>query len=414
MLSSFDSLEHTQATLNKSIKRVLGALYLLTNSRRVKSVQNKEKIKILFVISELSLWKTENLYLFMLNHPRFEPILGLVVSPENTYFTEPLKNYICKKNYKWSFVEGKDISNINPDIIFYQKPYYSAYYDDIRHDRHWNALFCYVGYAFNSMDVDWAVNTGLYNFAWHIYYENELAAQTRRPLMRNKGKNLMITGLPFQDILMKSKSEYDDPWKKCGNRKRIIYAPHHTIGGIHFEGIDFSTFLNNAEFILQLAHKYQDQVQWAFKPHPLLKKNLISIWGEERTEAYYKEWASLPYSQLEEGKYESLFKYSDAMIHDCGSFTIEYLYTHNPVLYLIKDDHHADNLNSFATKAFNLHYKAINKTEIEDFILNVIDNKDIMKAEREKFYEDYLIPPHGKTACQNIVNAILGIEEYKV
>ena len=36
-----------------------------------------------------------------------------------------------------------------------------------------------------------------------------------------------------------------------------------------------------------------------------------------------------------------------------------------------------------------------------------------MKSEREHFYNKYLIPPHGKTACENIINAILGQEEYK-
>ena len=101
------------------------------------------------------------------------------------------------------------------------------------------------------------------------------------------------------------------------------------------------------------------------------------------------------------------------MIHDCASFTIEYHYTLNPVLYLIKDEHHADCLNTFATKAFDLHYKASNKIEIEKFIQNVIEDKDPMRMKREQFYNECLLPPNGKTACQNIINAILGEEEYK-
>ncbi len=412
-MGAFDSLEHSQSTLNKLIKKFIGACYLLKINQKVKKVRKKDKIKVLFVLTELSPWKTEILYLSMLEHPRFEPILGVSISPEDISFRKPLEQYLSQKEYEWRNINGRYISEeIKPDIIFYQKPYYSAYKEDIRYDRHWDALFCYVYYAFNSVELDFAINVGLYNFAWQIYYENEMSAQSRRPLMKNKGKNIVVTGMPIQDMLLRPKSLFKDPWKPLGNRKRIIYSPHHTIGDIHFEGIEFSTFLNNAEAMLQLAQKYQDQIQWAFKPHPLLYKNLVIVWGEERAKAYYQKWANLPNSQLELGRYEALFKYSDALIHDCASFTIEYHYTLNPVLYLVKDKHHADCLNAFATRAFDLHYKASNINDIERFIQNVIQGKDPMLKEREQFYKECLLPPNGKTACQNIINSILGKEEY--
>ena len=410
----FSSLEHTQTTFNNLIKRIIAVCYLLKKPQKIRKVRKKDKIKVLFVLTELGPWKTEILYLTMLKHPRFEPILGVSTSPEDASFRKPLEQYLNQKKYAWQSIDGRIISEeIQPDIIFYQKPYYSAYNEDVRYDRHWNALFCYVYYAFNSVELDFATNVGLYNFAWQIYYENEMSAQCRRPLMKNKGKNIVVTGMPIQDLLLKPKSDYEDPWKPLCNLKRIIYAPHHTIGDIHFDGIEFSTFLSNAEAMLAFAQKYQKQVQWAFKPHPLLYKNLVSVWGEERTDAYYQKWATLPNSQVELGRYEALFKYSDAMIHDCASFTIEYHYTLKPVLYLIKDEHHADCLNTFATKAFDLHYKASTVSEIETFIQNVIEENDPMRIEREKFYNDLLLPPNGKSACQNIINAILGLEEYR-
>ena len=324
-MKSFDSLEHTQATLNDLRKKIIATCYILKKSQKIKKIRKKDKIKVLFVLTELGPWKTEILYLAMQKHPRFEPVLGVTTSPEDASFRKPLEDYLNKKKYEWNSINGRIISEeIQPDIIFYQKPYYSAYNEDVRYDRHWNALFCYVYYAFNSVELDFATNVGLYNFAWQIYYENEMSAQCRRPLMKNKGKNIVVTGMPIQDMLLKPKSNFDDPWKQLGQLKRIIYAPHHTIGDIHFDGIEFSTFLSNADVMLEFAKKYKNQVQWAFKPHPLLYKNLVSVWGEERTDHYYQQWASLPNSQLELGRYEALFKYSDAMIHDCASFTIEY------------------------------------------------------------------------------------------
>ena len=160
-------------------------------------------------------------------------------------------------------------------------------------------------------------------------------------------------------------------------------------------------------------HKYEDKVQWAFKPHPLLYTKLIKIWGKEKTDRYYDEWKNAENSQYENGQYDALFKYSDAMIHDCSSFTIEYHYTKNPVMYLLRQQGRESTYNEFGQRAFDLHYKGHTKEEIEQFIENVINGIDPLKEEREKFYNECLIPPYGKTACENIINAILGEAEYK-
>ena len=39
--------------------------------------------------------------------------------------------------------------------------------------------------------------------------------------------------------------------------------------------------------------KYQDSVQIAFKPHPLLKVKLRDKWGEKATAEYYRKWEEL-------------------------------------------------------------------------------------------------------------------------
>lgn len=414
-MAYFDTFEHTQYTLFRLIKGLVGGCYKLNMPNKVREIRKKDKIKVLFVLSELSPWKTEALYQQMLEHPRFEPVIGVAGSPEEPEYRKPLEDYLKQKQIAFLRINGTIVSQeIKPDVIFYQKPYYWAYTDDLKFDRHWNALFCYVGYAFNTMEIDWAVNNALYKYAWQIYFENESAAKSRRLAAKNYGKNIVVTGMPIQDKLLTPKEEYQNPWKPCGDKLKIIYAPHHTIGDMFFEGINFSTFLENADAMLEMAIKYQDKVQWAFKPHPMLYPKLLNIWGEERTNAYYNKWATLPNTQLENGKYEALFKYSNAMIHDCSSFTIEYLYINKPVLYLTKDKHHADNLNEFASKAFDMHYKAQTNEEIERFITDVvIGGNDTMSEQRKAFYNSNLITPNQKSACQNIINAILGVEEYK-
>lgn len=381
---------------------------------KIRKIRQKKKIKVLFLASELNPWKTEELFLEMRKHPRFTPILALFTSPEIPNAREQLETYCKEKEYNFIDLDIVDMKSLKADIIFYQKPYIDwVYPQKMKIEKHLYALFCYVGYAFNTMNESWCFNQNLYRYAWQIYYENERLAKERMSYISQRRKNVVVTGLPIQDRLNIKPENVTDPWKDEKGRKRIIYAPHHTISDMHLDGIAFSTFLDYSDFMFEMAEKYKEEVYFAFKPHPILYKNLLKVWGKERTDAYYNRWASLENGQLETGPYTGLFMHSDAMIHDCSSFTIEYHYTKNPVLYLIKDDHHADNLSILSRMAFNLHYKAKTRNEIEHFIQNIISGTDSLKQEREVFFKESLMPPHGKTACENIINSILGIEEYR-
>ena len=393
-------------------------LYRKLMPLRIKYIRSKKVIKVLFVITEVGPWKTKELYKAMVKHRRFRPFIGISESCEVPDEKKELIHFLKKIGIPFVDLD-KDTKNvfhnISPDIIFYQKPYEEVYKKNIRYWKHMSSLFCYVCYAFRSSDVSWSINLPLFDLLCQQYFENKLVASPYRlSLMNDKGKQAVVTGLPIQDQLMIPKEKFADPWKKQDHpKKRIIYAPHHTIGGIHMPGLALSSFLENGELLLDLMHKYKDQVQWTFKPHPLLYKNLLIVWGQEKTDRYYDEWKNAENSQFEDGEYDALFKYSDAMIHDCSSFTIEYHYTKNPVMYLVRQQGLESSYNEFGQKAFDLHYKGHSKEQIEQFILNVINGIDPMKSEREHFYNKYLIPPHGKTACENIINAILGQEEYK-
>lgn len=381
---------------------------------KVWNIRRKRKIKVLFVLQNLGAWKSEALYVAMLNHERFMPIL-LVIRSENEYDDrKQIKKYLEEKGYQYIVVdETLGFRNVvHPDIIFYQKTYEYDIHPQCFYGRNLYALFCYVNYAFHSVDEKWAHNTRLLNIAWQVYFENEQAMQMPRLLMRNKCKNGIVTGLPMTDEYLVSSGDSCNPWKHQEHpKKKIIWAPHHSIDPGNW--ILYSTFLEYADFMFLMAEKYRDKVQFAFKPHPLLRRKLDLLWGEQRTSEYYQKWAIMSNTQLEEGKYVDLFKTSDAMIHDCGSFTIEYHYTHNPVMYIVRgeEQNHVADLNAFAKQAFYLHYLAKCKNDVEQFILDVIDGIDSKKEERIKFYRESLRPPFGRMASENIIQAILGDSE---
>lgn len=380
-------------------------------------IRRKNQIRFLFIVQELSQWKSEALYKAMLIHPRFTPILGVSPSLEYPGAEQKVVDYIRSKGYTFFLLDpNKRISEqIDVDLLMHQKPYSKGISPLHRIHKNLAIPTVYIPYYLSTITEGWLVNQRLCLLAWREFIDNEDCCNEWRKVQRLKGLNYAVTGLPIMDDLLSTKSDLKDVWPNNDGRKRIIYAPHHTIGDYHLTGISYSTFLVFAQFMLELRDKYQDQVYFVFKPHPLLYAKLIdSYWGLEKTKAYYEAWNKPGHSHIEQNdSYLSLFKYSDALIHDCGSFTIEYLYTGNPVMYLIKDEHHKDNLNQTASHAFDLHYMGETKEDIEQFVQNVISGNDPYADKRDRFSKNVLLPPNGESACNNIMNAILGEGNYK-
>lgn len=370
---------------------------------RIQQIRSKKVIKVAFVLSDLGKWKTEFLFRAMLCHPRFSPVI--FVEPNSFGDNQEsvvLKNYLERQKYNFfELATSKKISDYTrPDILFCQEPYSG----NIK--KNFLSLYCFVPYAYHTTDAKWFIDTPMLNIAWQVYYENSLAAKNVSKIMKNKGRNCIVTGLPSSDLFYQQ-FIYKDPWKRqIGKKKRIIWAPHHTIFDNQF--VCHSTFLEYFDTMLLLAQKYENKIQIAFKPHPVLKAKLYQIWGKEKTDIYYLKWENRDNTQLILGTYVSLFLYSDAMIHDCGSFMVEYHYTKKPVMYLVNKKFRTDELNEFGKRAFDLHYIGRNSEDIELFINNVIEGNDYMKDLRMRFYSECLLPPFGNSASNNIINSIIG------
>lgn len=377
------------------------------------NIRKKEKIKVLFILTSVGSWKTERLYLEMKNYPRFDPYI-LITEANDEDETAELSLYLSGKGYDFRrSIKGEDLTEtIKPDIIFYQKPY--SFYpleDSLKFYNYlYSTVLCYVTYGFHNSNLAASNNEMLQNVCFQNYFENADVAREIASAVDGKGRNFLVTGLPPADEYLQDKSLVVDPWKKQEiKKKRIIYAPHHSLPQDEGNWLHYSTFMSYGEFILSLAEKYQDQVQFAFKPHPLLRGKLEKYLGVDWTNAYFNKWASLPNCQIEEGDYAGLFRYSDAMIHDCGSFMAEYHYTGNPVMYLVTDEKRIRSiLTHYCQLAFDLHYKGRDLESIEHFIKNVIGGVDPLKKQRKEYLNKYLLPPEGETATHNIIDAILG------
>ena len=243
-----------------------------------------------------------------------------------------------------------------------------------------------------------------HSLLWKYLLETEFQKQYAEEYEKSKGDNVEIIGTLVLEDLMRPDYQPIDVWKPQEvKKKRIIWAPHHTVDYL----FNFSNFLTYCEEMLRIAEKYKEQIQIAFKPHPVLKFKLINLWGVEKTEDYYNRWLNLANGQIEQGDYIDLFKTSDAMIHDCGSFTAEYLYTQKPVLFQIRDEKVKEEFNTFGQACFAQHYHAYSIEETEAFIRDVvIADNDPKKEDREQFYKNYLYPKDGIMPSDKIISLL--------
>lgn len=371
-------------------------------------MRKQKIINVVFKIENLGAWKTEELYKLMLGHPRFDPKLYITKNMVEDD-RENLRAYLDKKGYEYLEIDGinKTVWDYSyPDIVVFQKPYRDTFDGMMHLLRYHKTLFIYVSYGMHSSIEEWSYQWPYPQKCWQNYYENVVMANEYSRLLHSRIPNSYATGLPIMDELLTPKELIADQWKIHNiHKKRIIYAPHHSIDPEN--EWHTSTFLENGEAILELAKKYSDKIQWTFKPHPLLREKVEKVWGKDKTDQYYDEWSKVSWSQFEKGKYMGIFKYSDAMIHDCGSFIMEYLYMDKPVMYLMKNEELYKTFNASYNKALSLHYQAWNIDEVEAFIRNVISGEDSLKDDRATFKRDYLTPPNHNSASQNILDCIL-------
>lgn len=390
--------------------------YIASIPQKVAALSRKDKLRVLFFAQHPAYWRCDPLYRSMLSHPRFEPFIVVCGEVELGYSqmqkdASAMEKYLRQKGYDYRLAYNSDSDTwldirkqINPDLLFYSKPYQGTLPRRYQIDRFWDKLFCYLPYGYQTTNVAGICNPRYCQLSWLRFTESPLVMENS-PVCR---RNIRITGSTKGDEFeAHRRGAVTSPWKTNDSHvKRIIWAPHHSVAGGE---LGYSTFLQMHDTFLSLAQKYEGRIEIAFKPHPLLRTTLYGLpeWGEERTDAYYRQWQQRPGCIFVDGDYVDLFLTSDAMIHDCSSFTLEYLLTGNPVMYLAKEG--IDNtLNGFGRKAFDLHYKGITEEDVTRFIEDVvIGGNDPMKGDRDKFYRQHLLPPNGKTATENMIDEIL-------
>ncbi len=241
--------------------------------------------------------------------------------------------------------------------------------------------YCYMGRSFWGIDC---LKSETFSYFWKIFSENQYVLKLAKKYEIIKGENVVVSGYPKMDTLANIK--INDK-----NKKMIIIAPHHTIDNSERA---VGGFLQFSDIILQLPKKYPN-IDFVFRPHPLLFENLnTKYWGKEKTDKYLSELLSnsnITYS--EEGNYLELFANSNALIHDCSSYTAEYLYTGKPCAFMYRKDLNPNCIwTDFGKSCIKSHYLIKNNLDLDLFIDNVIiKGNDYLKMQRDNFAKEQVM-----------------------
>jgi hypothetical protein len=350
-------------------------------------VINNAKIKVAFFITQKQLWSAQSVYNELKKNNIFEPIIIVFPDKENkidSYANTCKSNYIYFESQNMNVIYGYDIvkdeylsyENISADIVFFDQPY-PRLPENLRWPKIYkSSLVCYIPYGYKIASFyESHFNIDLTNSCWAVFAESDWHKEQFCKYGELNGENIVTSGYPKLDVYL-NKTKDDSMWKlsaqaNCSKIKKVIWAPHWSI-----DDINYSTFHTNYNYFLDLA-KNNKNISWIFKPHQRLKHYLIEkgFMSDKEVNDYYNEWDNLDNGYFyDESDYFELFKTSDALITDCGSFLAEYLPTHKPIIHLINKK--SKGYNEIGNEITSTYYKAYNIEDLILFINNVIINED--------------------------------------
>ena len=389
-------------------------LYVICHQIVRRRLRGKSKLSVAFILINSDTWKLDGLYAELKKHKRFNPII--IVAPFVTKGDEFLKEqmnqcvHLCQtRNYKYltgyDFVNKKSISlnqNNAFDIVFFTNPNLLTSKEYLI-ENFKTSLTCYVPYSFR-IDKQYAYefNNPFVNFTWMNFWETDYHKKLSESYALNKGKNVRVTGYPQLDLFMK---ERGDSLRPAARKKKIIWAPHWTIPGLQATGLDWSCFLDFESVFLEIADNWSDDIEIVMKPHPFLFNLLESTcWGNEKVMDYKREWGRRENCSILHGDYTNLFLTSDALIHDSGSFLVEYLALNRPAAYMTKNADSCDKrFNDIGCEAISAHHIIENTTDLMAFTKGIVEGVDYRVHERKLFQDKYT---NYNSASKSIVAAM--------
>ena len=379
----------------------------------IRRIKKKNKINVAFFCMSVSLWKYDTIFQMMQKDPFFHPLF--FISPRKDSYRVRRKeikmmiDFCRKKGYEYVnmrsnlYYLGQKINNYDIDVAFYSQPYSNISPRSYYYDKLCAALLCYVPYGYLISKMEHNYVSLLNQIAWKVYMPTSVTKYTASLFCKDTS-NMEDVGYPGYDMYLNSES-YN--WKKTG-LKKIIWAPHFSIRSNSW--LHLSSFLFIYREMVEIAKKYKNEALFVFKPHPHLYPALCAEWGVKQTNDYYSLWSNMENTVLVEGNGYPVFKSSDALIHDCASYLLDYMYTQKPCLYVSLSGKLNVETAEDGMDAYEAHYHAKSSEDIDSFIQHVvIGGEDNMQGQRKDVLKKHILPKTGRSATENIIGSIKAI-----
>lgn len=379
-----------------------------------------QKIKVAFAVVFDSVFPTRTIFEKLLNDDVFDPYILMLPNVSNSYkyqinlYESGLKS--LSEQYPGRVIgaydaEKDEYAEFGDEypVMFFCNPYKHLVhpYHHVEYFLDKDVLPIYSSYGFAALKFwDEVIATPFYNYMWKCTLETESNLEHLKKTEKIRGKNGVVTGYLKMDKLAELKPVPH-------TRKRIMICPHHTVWG--WKNLNIGNFLSYAEYFQRLPEMFPE-ADFIFRPHPLLLANLKlhKVWTQAQIDEYMARLLAHPNMVYDtSGDYMQVFADSDAMIHDCGSFIGEYLYTMKPCCYMLKsEDAVKTTLVPLGQKCMEQYYHAFCEDDITRFIKEVvIDGNDPMKEQRERFAKNELMVnfPHAADAVIGLLKKELKI-----
>lgn len=370
--------------------------------KKIKNLINAgEKIKVGFFVIFDSVFPGKTIFEAMQFDKIFKPTIVVIPDTsrgEDNKFYQLNKTYsnFVKKygpDYVYSSLDEQNNCFIdytsNFDIVCFANPYDSMTDNlfSIKYFAQKGILPFYVNYG--SMPDYYArkhiINLESLNLCWKVFVDTKDNLDDVKKYTDLQGKNAFLTGYCKMDALNSVK-------RKTLKRKKIIIAPHHTVNMPNFP---LSNFLTYSNFFLELPKKFPE-IDFVFRPHPLLFVTLAKkdLWGQQKVNEYINKISSYENVEFQNGgDYFDTFVNSSAIIHDCSSFIMEYLYTDHPACYMLKNEKEIETIFApIGQKCLKNYYHAFNEKDILNFINDVVlSENDLLKEKRMSFSKEQIM-----------------------
>ena len=375
------------------------------------------KVKVGFLVCEKEKWNGDQLIQHLEGSGRFDCSFAVHLSSTAARlpheeraldYEEQVAYFKSKGEVEFELFDPETghvfpVEDMDYDIVFIQQPWGAK---DFPRRLAGRILCAYMHYGFMMManhGMHYNINT-FHSYLWKYFTQTDSHRMLHLEHDPSANDKIVVTGYPKLDVYFTPPPSRTavTAWKNHSDpsRRRIIFAPHHSV---ERNSLGMATFPWSG-FEVSAMRDAQQDIDWLYKPHPRMSLALqrAKLMPSEEYDTYVDAWNQGDNSSVyDDGDYFDIFRSSDALITDCGSFLAEYLPTGKPIIWLVSRK--TVGLNSVGRFISDGFYQVRTVEELREvFQRVVIEGNDPLHDLRRRAIDEIL--PEGRASSSILVD----------